>query len=144
MMQSERAHARQPLPNFEGRRILVVDDDRHTADSLSALLRMSGYDVHSRYDGASAVAAAAELRPNLVILDLGMPIMNGYDACKQIRAQPWSRGTAIVALTGWGPDSGMPSTRAAGFDAHVVKPPRAGELNELLAHLLQQTVEQGS
>lgn len=143
MEQSERGQAQQSLWNTEGCRILVVDDDRVAADSLAAVLRMSGYDVQSRYDGASAVAAAEELRPNLIILDLGMPIMNGYEACQKIRAQSWSQGIAIVALTGWGPESGMPSTASAGFDAHVVKPPRAGELQQVLANLLQGTPEQG-
>jgi CheY-like chemotaxis protein len=125
------------LTNTAGRRILVVDDDKLTADSLAALLRMSGYDVHARYDGASAVAAAEKLRPNLIILDLAMPVLNGYEACQEIRSQPWSEGIVIIAVTGWGPDSGMPRTEDYGFNAHVVKPVKPGEFTQLLANLLQ-------
>jgi CheY-like chemotaxis protein len=98
---------------------------------------MSGYDVHTRYDGASAVDAAEELQPNVVILDLAMPVMNGYDACKKIRQQPWSDGMAIVALTGWGPESGMRDAEAHGFDALVVKPAKVEKLEQLLADLIQ-------
>lgn len=137
MAQSERGQTQQPSPNAHGRRILVVDDDRLAADSLAALLRMSGYDVHARYDGASAVVAAEELRPNLVILDLGMPIMNGYEACQAIRAHSWSLGMVVVALTGWGPESGMPSPEASGFDARVVKPLKVRDFEQLLENLLQ-------
>src|SRR5688500_6525685 len=103
MEQSERAQT-QLLANSEAHRILVVDDDQLAADSLAMLLRLSGHDVHTRYDGASSVAAAEELRPNLVILDLSMPIMNGYEACQRIREQAWSQGMVVIALTGWGPE----------------------------------------
>jgi CheY-like chemotaxis protein len=130
-----------PLSATDIRRILVVDDDHLTADSLATLLRMFGYDVHTRYDGASAVVAAEELRPHLIILDLGMPILNGYEACRKIRAQSWGEGFVIVAVTGWGPNSGMPSTEDCGFNAHVVKPVRPGELKQLLANLLQDAPE---
>lgn len=102
---------------------------------------MFGYDVHTRYDGASALVAAEELRPHLIILDLGMPILNGYEACRKIREQSWREGLVIVAVTGWGPNSGMPRTEDCGFDTHVVKPVRPGELRKLLANLLQDAPE---
>lgn len=119
-----------------GRRVLVVDDDQPSADSFSVLLRMLGYDVHTRYDGASGVVAAEELRPELIILDLGMPVMNGFDACKAIREQSWGKEITIIALTGWGPESEMPSAEARGFDARVIKPPKLEEFLRLLAELL--------
>lgn len=119
-----------------GRRVLVVDDDQPSADSFSALLRMSGYEVYTRYDGASALVAADELHLDLIILDLGMPVMNGFDACKAIREQSWGKEIAIIALTGWGPESEMPSAEACGFDARVIKPPKLEEFLRLLAELL--------
>jgi CheY-like chemotaxis protein len=86
------------------------------------------------------VTAAQELRPDLIILDLAMPVMNGYEACEEIRQQPWSEGMAIVALTGWGPESDMPDTKAC-FDAHVIKPPKPRELMQLLANLIARAVD---
>lgn len=134
---SEGYQAQPTSSSTVGRRILVVDDDHLAADSLSTLLRVSGYEVSTRYDGGSAVAAAEELRPHLIILDLGMPILNGYEACHKIREQAWGEGMAIVTLTGWGPESELPDAETTGFDAHVVKPARVGVLKQLLADLLQ-------
>jgi CheY-like chemotaxis protein len=102
---------------------------------------MSKYDVHTRYDGAAAVAAAEALRPHLILLDLGMPVLNGYEACQKIRSEPWGEGVVIVAVTGWGPESEMPAVEDCGFNAHVVKPVKPGELVQLLTNLLQEGPE---
>jgi PAS domain S-box-containing protein len=104
------------------RRVLIADDLRDSADTLAVLLRMAGHDAHTAYDGAEAVARAAEVRPDVVLLDLGMPLLSGYEACRQIRAEPWGRGIFLVALTGWGQEDDRRRTEEAGFDRHLVKP----------------------
>src|SRR5207237_573927 len=85
-------------------RILVVDDNRDAAASLGMLLRIMGNDVHTAHDGAEAVALADEFRPDVVLLDIGLPRLNGYEAARRIRQQPWVRGMAPIATTGWGQD----------------------------------------
>ena len=105
-----------------GRRILVVDDNQDAAASLALLLEMTGNDVRTAHDGLEAVAAAAALRPDVVLMDLGMPRLNGYDAASRIRAEPWGAGMVLVAVTGWGQDEDRRRTAEAGFDGHLVKP----------------------
>jgi PAS domain S-box-containing protein len=116
-----------------GRRILVVDDNRDSADSLGTLLRVQGYDVHTAYDGQAAIEAAEILRPDVVLLDLGMPRLNGYEAARHLRQQPWGRDLTLIALTGWGQDEDRQRTREAGFDQHFVKPVDPAELLQLLS-----------
>jgi CheY-like chemotaxis protein len=89
---------------------------------MSVLLGLMGHKVWAAQDGAEAFALAEVHRPELVLLDLGMPRMDGYEACRRIREQPWSRGMTIVAVTGWGQKDDRRRTREAGFDHHVVKP----------------------
>lgn len=120
------------------RKILVVDDDHLAVESLATLLRISGYDVISRNDGASAVTAAELQRPHLIVLDLGMPIMNGYEACREIRKHSWGVDMVIVALSGWGPGSDMPSPVESGFDVHLLKPLKLAEFIQLLTRLLPE------
>jgi PAS domain S-box-containing protein len=103
-------------------RILVADDNRDGADSLAALLRRSGHEVHVVYDGEEAVAAAARLRPHVALLDLGMPRLNGHDAAQAIRALPGGQQMTLVALTGWGDEATRRRTRESGFDGHLTKP----------------------
>ncbi|HEV8577921.1 MAG TPA: PAS domain S-box protein [Thermoanaerobaculia bacterium] len=117
------------------RRLLIVDDLKDTADSLAMLLNMKGHDVHTAYDGEEAIAAAAKLRPEVVLLDIGMPKLNGYDACRHIREQSWGEGVFIVALTGWGQEDDRRATEEAGFDHHMVKPVDPAALLQLLASL---------
>jgi PAS domain S-box-containing protein len=114
------------------RRILVVDDSRDSADSLDSLLRLMGQETRVAYDGVQAVTAAGEFRPDVVLLDLGMPNMNGYDACRRIREQPWGRTMRIFALTGWGQDEDRRRTAEAGFDDHLVKPVEVSALQTLI------------
>jgi len=103
-------------------RVLVVDDNHDGADSLAMLLGFLGHDVRTAYDGEAAVALAEEYRPQVVLLDVEMPKMNGYDACRRIRQQPWSQGVTLVACTGWGQDEDRQRTKEAGFNYHIVKP----------------------
>jgi len=121
-------------------RILVVDDLKDSADSLAMLLRMTGHEVHTAYDGEEAVSAAETFRPEVVLLDIGMPKLNGYDACRRIREQPWGKGLFLIALTGWGQDDDRRRTEAAGFNGHMVKPVNPRELLNVLAGL-QATAE---
>jgi PAS domain S-box-containing protein len=103
-------------------RILVVDDGRDAAESLAMLLKLHGHDARTAHDGIEAVEAADEFRPDVVLLDLGMPRLNGYEACKRIRATPWGRNMVLLAQTGWGQEEDRRLTEEAGFDAHLVKP----------------------
>jgi PAS domain S-box-containing protein len=116
-------------------RLLVVDDNRDSVDSLSALLRLMGNDVHMAFDGVEAVHAAHTLRPDVVLLDVGLPLQSGYDAARLIRSEPWGRDVVLIALTGWGQEQDRRRSREAGFDHHLVKPvdPRAlmGLVSEL-------------
>ena len=115
------------------RRILVVDDNRDSADSLSEVLRMHGHEVHTAYDGLDAVASAARLEPDLILLDIGLPSLDGYEVARRIREQRPHGGYTLVALTGWGQDSDRRQSTDAGFDRHVVKPIGQGVLEELLS-----------
>jgi PAS domain S-box-containing protein len=117
------------------RRILVVDDVKDNVNSLATILRVDGHDVEAAMDGLEAVHKAEAFKPDLILLDLGLPNLNGLDACEHIRRQPWGKEIVIVALTGWGHEENRRRTLAAGFDAHLVKPIRYDELLELLARV---------
>ena len=116
-------------------RVLVADDSRDAADTLSLLLTIHGAEVRTGYDGHEAVALAAAFHPDVVLLDLGMPRMNGYDAAVAIRATPEGRDAVLVAVTGWGQDEDRRRTAAAGFDRHLTKPVDPDALAALLADL---------
>ena len=116
-------------------RILIVDDNPDSADSLAMLLQIKGYEVGTAYDGEQAVEAAGTLRPDVVLLDIGMPKLNGYDACWRIRQQPWGQGMFLIALTGWGQEEDRRRTEEAGFNQHMVKPVDPAALMKLLASL---------
>lgn len=123
--------AQQAAPTLK-RRLLVVDDNRDAATSLATLLRLTGYDVHMAHDGEEAVAAASALRPEVVLLDIGMPKLNGYDAARRIREKPWGKKILLVALTGWGQDEDRRRSSEAGFNHHLVKPLDLDALQRLL------------
>jgi PAS domain S-box-containing protein len=114
------------------RRILVTDDYHDSANSLGQLFEMMGHDVCVANDGLQAVQLAESFRPNLILLDIGMPKLNGYDACSRIRQQAWGRKPFIVAMTGWGQDEDKRRSLEAGFDLHLVKPIDVAVLEELL------------
>jgi len=103
-------------------RILIVDDNRDSADSLAMMLKMMGNDTRRAYDGEEAVAATGEFRPHVILLDLGLPKLNGYEACHRIRKQTRDKELVIIAQTGWGQDEDRQRTHEAGFDYHMVKP----------------------
>jgi signal transduction histidine kinase len=110
------------------RRILVVDDNADSLDSLAALLRCEGHEVYTAADGLEALARAALCRPEIALLDLGMPKLDGVQLGRRIRAEPWGRAMTLIALTGWGQETDRKRTQAAGFDAHLIKPLDMGAL----------------
>jgi PAS domain S-box-containing protein len=122
--------AAQPQKNAAGensgtataRRVLVVDDNRDAADSLAVFLEFGGHTVKTAYDGIEAVTAAESFRPDIVLLDIGMPNLNGYEACRRIRQAAWGKDMTVIAQTGWGQEDDKRRTREAGFDDHLVKP----------------------
>jgi len=115
-----------------GKRILVVDDNLDSAESLSVLLELSGHDVRLAHDGIDAVKTSDEFRPDVILLDIGLPRMNGYEAARVIRRRPWGNGVTLIALTGWGQKEDRERSKDAGFDTHLVKPVDHDELLRLL------------
>jgi CheY-like chemotaxis protein len=113
--------------------ILVVDDSRDSAASLAMLLKLSGHDVHIAHDGFEAVEAAATLQPDVILLDIGMPRLDGYEAARRIRLQPRDKSLTLVALTGWAQAEDRRRSEDAGFDSHLVKPVDLAALEKLLA-----------
>jgi len=110
------------LPRSFGRKILIADDNVDAADSLALLLQTNGHHVQVVYNGFDALKVAEEVHPDVILLDIGMPKMNGYDVASQIRKRPWARGVFLIAITGWGQDDDRKRSREAGFDQHMVKP----------------------
>jgi CheY-like chemotaxis protein len=115
-------------------RILVVDDNRDSAESLATLLRLAGNELQLAYDGAEAVEKAALQNPDIIVLDIGLPRMNGYDACRAIRAQPGGKDITIIAASGWAREEDRRLSKEAGFDAHLIKPVDHAALMKLVAH----------
>jgi signal transduction histidine kinase/CheY-like chemotaxis protein len=114
-------------------RILVADDNRDSADSCAALLEVEGHDVRVAYNGAEALQHAQEFAPHLALLDIGMPVMNGYEVARRIRASSVGKTIMLVAVTGWGQDEDKRLAKEAGFDAHCVKPLDLDALAEMIA-----------
>ena len=121
-------------------KILVVDDNHDAASSLSMLLELKRHDVRTAYDGDSAVQLADSFRPHIVLLDLGMPKMSGYEACRRIRDQAWGAQMTLIAVTGWGQEDDRRKSAAAGFDGHLVKPVDPETLEEELSMYLHSRV----
>jgi CheY-like chemotaxis protein len=103
------------------------------------MLEILGNEVRTAQDGREADDTAAAFRPDMIFLDIGMPRLNGYDACRQIRRQPWGESLFLIALTGWGQDEDKRRSEAAGFDRHLVKPVEPAALQELLAAVPRQS-----
>jgi PAS domain S-box-containing protein len=114
------------------RRVLIADDNRDAADSLLVLLRMDGHDVTAVHDGQEALAAFHAVQPDVALLDIGMPGLNGYEVAREIRRSPLGGSVVLIAVTGWGQDSDKAQAFAAGFDRHFSKPVDPVRLNELL------------
>jgi CheY-like chemotaxis protein/two-component sensor histidine kinase len=119
-----------PLPS---KRVLVVDDNEDAAKTLGDLLSTLGAEVRVVNNGISALEAAESFHPNAVLLDIGMPDMDGYEVARRLRSMPSQANTLLIALTGWGQDQDRRHSRAAGFDHHVVKPPDLPRLIQLIA-----------
>ena len=116
-------------------RILVVDDNWDSASSLAMLMQMTGHEALTAGDGPAALEAMEKHRPEVVLLDIGLPTMNGYEVCRRAREQPWGNDMLIIALTGWGQEEDRRKSRDAGFDGHLVKPVEYAALNALLDSL---------
>ena len=126
------AAKRRAAPASAARRVLIVDDNQDAAESLAMLLRAYGHRVEVQNDARTSLELAKTFAPDVVLLDLGMPGMNGYEACRALRAQPGGKAMLIAALTGWGQAEDQRRSRDAGFDQHLVKPVEAETLLELL------------
>ncbi|GAT31729.1 PAS domain S-box-containing protein [Terrimicrobium sacchariphilum] len=113
-------------------KILVIDDVRDIADSISSLLRSMGYDAHTAYGGDEGLAEADAFRPDVILLDIGMPGRDGHQVCREIRKQTWGGSIYIIAITGWGQESDRRLSREAGFDEHLVKPVDVSKLVDLI------------
>ena len=116
-------------------RVLIADDNVDAAEMLAAFVGIKGATAYIANDGAEAVRIGADVRPDLILLDIGMPGMDGYEACRQLRASPFSSGAFIVALTGWGQDQDKQRARQSGFDAHLTKPADLDVVAKMLAQV---------
>jgi signal transduction histidine kinase/ActR/RegA family two-component response regulator len=131
------AESSRPDENEEAQRgklyrILVVDDRKNSADILARLLRKKGHDVQTAYDGKNGLSVAEKFRPEVVLLDIGMPDMNGYEVCRQIRSHPWGTRMYLIAVSGWGQEQDRRRSAEAGFDYHLVKPVHSAMLTKVL------------
>lgn len=116
----------------DNKRILVIDDNVDATDSLSLLLEFSGHTTDKAYDGVSGIKTAEEFKPEIILLDIGLPDINGYEVAKKIRQSPWGKSMYLIATTGWGQDKDKQLAIDAGFDKHLTKPINFQELNSLL------------
>lgn len=113
-------------------RMLIVDDNRDAADSLAMLLRTTGSEIRTAYDGLEALQVASEFRPEVVLLDIGLPKIDGHEVAQRLRHEAWGRRVCLIAVTGWSDESDRARSRAAGFDHHLVKPLDTAHLAQLL------------
>lgn len=127
---------------MEGLRVVVVDDNVDSAEAMSLLVRHYGHDVQIAHDGEHALLVAEAHRPHVVLLDIGLPRVDGYEVARRLRTQPWASAISIVAVSGWSEDSGRARSREAGFDRYLVKPADPDELLKLLADV-QRTLGDG-
>lgn len=126
--ETEAAQA-MPLMRY---RILVVDDNMDTAESTALLLQLEGHEVQTALDGPSALEAATMFHPQIVLLDIGLPGLDGYEVARRLRALPELEGALLVAMTGYGQDEDRDRSRTAGFDGHLVKPVDLDRLKALM------------
>jgi CheY-like chemotaxis protein/two-component sensor histidine kinase len=121
------------IPALASRRILVADDNHDAAESLATLLELRGHDVRKAHDGEEVLVVGDVFVPDVVLLDLGMPKMDGYETARALRRRPWGEQATLVAITGWGQQQDRQRTSRAGFDAHLVKPVTEVSLYKTLA-----------
>jgi CheY-like chemotaxis protein len=112
---------------------LIADDNQDGAETLGMLLQLDSHEVHLAHDGAAAFAMAERLRPDVAVLDIGMPGLTGYEVAERIRAEVWGRQMLLIAVTGWGQQSDKEKAQLAGFDHHLTKPMDPIELGRLFA-----------
>jgi two-component system, chemotaxis family, CheB/CheR fusion protein len=122
-------------------RVLVVDDNQDTAMGLSLLMRALGHESRMTHDGLSAVEAAKQYRPNLVLLDIGLPGLSGYEVAKQLRQQATLEDSVLVAVTAWSQNEDKRLAAEAGFDHHLAKPAAFGTLQQILAAVAERQIE---
>lgn len=126
------AEAMPPKSRF---RILVVDDNPDSAMSMAMLLSMMGHETRTAHDGEAAVAAAEEFRPRVILLDIGLPKLNGYEVAQRIRQEKWGESMFLVAVTGWGQDEDRQRAEDVGMNLHMVKPVEPAALDRVLDSL---------
>jgi PAS domain S-box-containing protein len=124
-----------PTPERAARHILVVDDNQDSSHSMAMIFELLGHEVRVAHDGLQAIATVEEFQPDIVLMDIGMPNLNGYDATRQIRARPGGADITIIAITGWGQENDRARSKAAGCDGHLVKPVSLQDIEKLLADL---------
>jgi CheY-like chemotaxis protein len=115
-----------------GRRVIVADDNKDAADALAMLLELAGHEVRVAHGGRAALSLAQTFRPDVAILDIGMPDLSGYEVAAQLRREPWGVAIVLIALTGWGRDDDRQRAKAAGFDRHMTKPVNPEKLEALI------------
>jgi CheY-like chemotaxis protein len=115
-------------PTTSSHRILIVDDNKDAADSMALLVETAGHSARTAYDGHQALDLASAFAPDVLLLDLGVPGLNGFEIARRIRRQPWGRRVALIAVTGWGQEQDRRRTKEAGFDAHLIKPVGTADL----------------
>jgi PAS domain S-box-containing protein len=121
-------------PVARGRRVMVADDNTDAADALAMLLELSGHEVRVAHRGRAALELAQTFRPDVAIIDIGMPDLSGYEVAKELRRESWGTGICLIALTGWGQDDDRQRAKNAGFDRHMTKPVEAWAIEELLSN----------
>ena len=139
-----RTHFQECVPNLEKRlmlRILIIDDNQSSATVLALLLQRFGHETKTAFDGEEALATARSFSPEVVLLDIGLPKLNGYEVCRWIRAQPCAHKVAIIAQTGWGQEESRRKTTEAGFDYHMVKPLDPSAILKILDDLMKEKSE---
>jgi CheY-like chemotaxis protein len=122
----------QPVPRSAAQKVLIVDDNRDSAESLAMLLRIEGHDVHVAGDGADALAQAERLQPHVVVLDIGLPGMDGYEVARRLRRLQGPHGVRLIAVTGYGQHDDLRASTEAGFERHLVKPIDPAELARII------------
>ncbi len=135
--ETEQPPASTPIASCqEGLRVLVVDDNMDAADSLAVLLRLARHEVWVAYSGPGAIEAALNRQPHVILLDIGLPGLNGYQVAQRLREHPQTRNAVVIAMTGYGQEADKQEAKDAGFDYHLVKPVDPTQLKDLLALLV--------
>jgi CheY-like chemotaxis protein len=139
-MESQRAANSQPAPFRACYRMLVVDDNKDAAESLQFLLKLLGAEVRIAHDGIEALELAEQYLPQVIVLDIGLPKLDGFHAAERIRQCEWGKDMVLLAVSGWCRDEDREHSHASGFDGHLAKPVRVEELRNLIQRLLDNCI----